>query len=280
MLSIINKILLLFVLILSSNIMGQEYIHVETMPCNEANNYLSNILEKNIDGIENLWNNQNLEIKYLFEEDVIYLRDLNLNEASFYYSFLTLEYDIVGEEDYSKKEHITGSVYAQYRPLRFNFVFNKARIEDFDKNINGYIEKVNTLLGLEITPYKELTNKDFKLINSKIIQHQKNDDYLNKLEIPLLVFLGENAIFKYGGKWKFKEASNRLDNDFIIPYIEVESESVDISNYLFDFLYSDKHKYEKYLFDIEAIIELIKIDIQAKFKITQQNKNLPFKSGN
>lgn len=261
--------------------MGQEYIHIRKMPVSEANNYVSKISKKNIDIIENLWNNRHIEIKYLFEEDIVYLRDLDLSEASFYYSFLALENDIVSDEDYSKKEHIIGSVYAQYRPLRLNFVFNKARVLNFNKNIEEFIQKTNTLLELEITPYKNFTEKDLKLINSKIIENQDNDDYLNKLEIPLLAFLGENTIFRYGGNWKFKKAANRLGNDFIIPYIEVEGISVDISNYLFDFLYSDKHKDDNYLFDLETIIELIKIDIEAKFNVEQQNKNLlPFKRKN
>ncbi len=268
-----RKCLTAVFLILTLELMAQDLVHKKTIPLQDGLIFLEKFKPTEIDTIKDIWSGVNKEVLFLFPTDEIVVIDRDFSNITFFYNYFAFEHEVIDEDNY-QPEHVMGPVYyPKPSSLRFNFLINRPRIEDIEKNKALFIKKLNSLLETDVSPYEEIKKEDIDIINKRLRFYQKNDkEYLKKVEVPLLVFLGEHAIHTYGGEWKFKEASNRLGNDFLIPYPYIDSDEIDIYWRLYKEFYLKPIKEEDYLIDIGTIKELIRIDVKVKFRIEKQNK--------
>ncbi len=268
-----RKCLTAVFLILTLELMGQDLVNKNTIPLQEGLVYLEKFKPAKIDIIKDIWSGENKEVQFIFPTDEIVIIDKDSSNITFFYNYMAFEHEVIDEDNY-KPEHVMGPIYyPKPSPLRFNFLINKQRIEHLEKNKVLFIEKLNNLLEIDVSPYGEIKKEDINAINEKLRFYQKKDkEYLRKVEVPLLVFLGEHAIHTYGGEWKLKDASNRLENDFLIPYVYIDNDEIDIYWDLYKEFYIMPIKEENHLINIGTIKELIRMDVKVKFRMEKQNK--------
>jgi len=268
-----RKCLTAVFLTLTLELMAQDLVHKKTKPLQEGLIYLEKFKPAEIDTIKDIWSGENKEVQFLFPTDEIVVIDRDSSNISFFYNYFAFEHEVIDEDNY-QPEHVMGLVYfPKPSTLRFNFLINRQRIEDVEKNKALFIKKLNSLLETDVSPYGEIKKEDIDMINKRLrFYQQKDKEYLKKVEVPLLVFLGEHAIHTYGGQWKLKKASNRLDNNFLIPYPYIGNDEIDIYWDLYKEFYLMPIKEVNHLIDIGTIKELIRMDIKVKFRMEKQNK--------
>lgn len=222
-------------------------------------------LQSNCTSVDLNFNNDlRLDIYYSFKEDVIYIIDNDKSELKEFDGFLefsdylnnTYNFELDFKDKYSEVKRFK-TIY-----LRHNFCLNKPFLTDIENSIDEYLEKFNLLFGVNVSPYEEISEQDLKQINA-VMQNVIDNDY-NKIamyEVPILIFVGEHFKKKYDSEWKLSNASNDFGNDFVIPYIEVNGNDLELSREIYRYLNHPNLKYgdEKFRFghflDLDFIIK-------------------------
>lgn len=172
--------------------------------------------------------------KVYFDEcdDIIELREGNMLVKSFtnYSDFSQYIVDQKLVDIEQVKEMNKGIGQFQGYILHSEFLFNKERIQ-FGVDSTFFINKFIELFCLDNISGLDLSEENINVINSKLSQIYLggNKNEISKYIIPSVVFIGEYYRRKYCLEWTYLEASNIINQNMIIPEIEIEQLSLKIA---------------------------------------------------
>lgn len=217
------------------------------------------------------------DIYVYLEEDKILLIDSLAKKSFLFDNYLDFSKKVLQDYiiDDSYKSRYSSSVPFSTLYLRHNFVLNKNRISNLEDNKNQFIEKFISSIGLNDSFHKDFSDKDIEKVNKKLKSlSDRGVKYLNNIELPLLIFIGQLIIEKYEGEWIIKDAENDLLDSFLIPDVKIGSKELDLNRRLFRFLYHPDLKTDNKEIDIGTFIYLMEFIINGRIKIGKNNIGL------
>ena len=214
-----------------------------------------------------------LEVYYSFTDDTIYMLNDGMLDYEKFYDFISFSNFLNAKYSFELNFKNNYSDFQKFKTiyLRHNLCLNKPFISAIVNSSQDYLEKFNLLFGVRISPKEEI-KKDilFKLNETLngIMKYEPNK--ISNFEIPILIFIGEYYIQKYGSKWKFKYASNDFGNEFLIPFVEVNGKDLELSRRIYRYLNHPKFKGGDEKISFEYFLDMDFIITQSLIKPKKQ----------
>ena len=218
-------------------------------------------------------NNMKLDVYYSIDDDTICLVDevkqevIEFDEYLKFSDYLYSNYEF--ELDFENKYNEVKKFRTSY--LRHNLCLNKPFLLNLEDSIEKYLKKFNSLFDVDVSPYKKIPEDGLEKIN-KAMQNiiENNFSKIPQYELPILVFVGEYFRNKYNSEWEFADASNDFGNNFIIPYIKVNGEDLELSRKIYRYLNHPNLKYGEKKFRFDYFLDLDFIVTQSSINIKKQ----------